>query len=101
MLFRSEDLVTNPEALSVPEEVLLTTTGTGSILMRPSNLVPDGQRILKPEHLTQLRSYLSRIHSAFRTLYKVPTTSTLAMEIEFKITSEGLVSIKQARPWVD
>ncbi|MSU37199.1 MAG: hypothetical protein EXS36_19320 [Pedosphaera sp.] len=96
-----EDLVTNPEALSVPEEVLLSTTGNSSTLVRASNLVPDGERLLKTEHLTQMRTYLTRIQTSFRTLYKMPSTADFAMEIEFKVTSKGTLSIKQARPWVD
>jgi hypothetical protein len=96
-----EDLVTNPEALSVPEEVLLASTGNGSTLIRPSNLVPDGVRLLKTEHLNQLRTYVGTIHRSFRTLYKVPTPADFAMEIEFKVTKDGKVAVKQARPWVN
>jgi hypothetical protein len=97
-----EDLVTNPDALSVPEEVLLSATGTGSTLVRASNLVPDGVRLLNPTHLGQLRTYLTRIQSSFRSLYRIPATDTgFAMEIEFKVTRDGILSIKQARPWVN
>ncbi|MCI0535671.1 MAG: hypothetical protein L0Z50_10635 [Verrucomicrobiales bacterium] len=48
-----------------------------------------------------MRTYLGKIHSSFRMLYKIPSTADFAMEIEFKVTSEGTLSIKQARPWVD
>jgi hypothetical protein len=36
----------------------------------------------------------------FRTLYSQPADAPFAMEVEFKITSAGKLSIKQARPWV-
>ncbi|MCC7373413.1 MAG: hypothetical protein IT581_02065 [Verrucomicrobiales bacterium] len=96
-----EDLVTNPEALSVPEEVLISATGTTATLMRPSNLIPDGERLLKTEHLNALRTYLGTIQRSFRTLYKVATGATFAMEIEYKVTKEGKVAIKQTRPWLN
>ena len=95
-----EDLVTNPEALSVPEEILLSATGSGFTLMRPSNLVSDGERLLKPNHLDALRQYLGTIHRNFRSLYRIPAGATFAMEIEYKVTHAGIVAIKQARPWV-
>ncbi len=95
-----EDLVTNPNVLSVPEEVLLAASGTGSTLMRASNLVPEGTRLLSPTHLNQLRSYLTTILQNFRTRYQA-TAASFAMEIEYKVTSQGQLVIKQARPWVN
>ena len=44
-----EDLVTNPDSLSVPEEILLDATATaqgGYTIVRPSNQVADGQQVL-------------------------------------------------------
>lgn len=96
-----EDLVTNPDALSVPEEVLLAISGGGATLVRPSNLVPDGERLLNSTHLGQMRLYLGTLLSRFRTLYGASASSGFAMEIEYKVTSAGVLSIKQARPWVD
>jgi Pyruvate phosphate dikinase, AMP/ATP-binding domain len=96
-----EDLVTNPEAFSVPEEVLLAATGSSFTAVRPSNLVPDGTRLLTVAQLNQMRGYLGVIQREFRALYGVPTQSAFAMEIEFKITREGVLAIKQARPWID
>ena len=92
-----EDLVTNPEALSVPEEVLLNAAG-GYAIVRPSNQVADGGQILTDTQLDELRAYLAAIHSTFGDLY--PGEGDFAMEVEFKVTSEGQVAIKQARPWV-
>ena len=40
------------------------------------------------------------IHEDFKELYKPCSGEPFAMEIEFKITSENILAIKQARPWV-
>ena len=96
-----EDLVTNPEAQSVPEEILLDWWDSNNYrIVTTSNRTTDGARILKDEYLRQLSFYLGTVHYKFRNLYTSPSrTNDFAMEIEFKITSEGKLSIKQARPW--
>ena len=97
-----EDLVTNPEEQSVPEEILLDW-GDSSIyrVVSTSNRIPDNERILTDKYLRELRSYLGKIHNKFSLLYTSNSqTSDFAMEIEFKITKDGKLSIKQARPWV-
>jgi hypothetical protein len=48
----------------------------------------------------QLRDHLKMIHSRFETLYKSGEGEPFLMEIEFKITAQGILAIKQARPWV-
>ena len=119
-----EDLVTNPEALSVPEEIKLSKTDIafGIILhivpgspdqsyveqvYRPkytvlvtSNHMPPGTLLMSNEQMDQLRKYLSTIHDKFADLYEVESGEQFAMEIEFKITSEDSLAIKQARTWV-
>lgn len=96
-----EDLVTNPDALSIPEEVLLgAAPGSGHNLVRPSNQVADGQRILSDAHLEALRTYLGVIDARFRALYGARPGEAFAMEIEYKVDQGGAVAIKQARPWV-
>ena len=94
-----EDLVTNPEAHSVPEEILLTETGLKTIL-HTSNLTEPGKLLMTDVQLEQLREHLSEIHDHFETLYNPGTDESFAMEIEFKITSANILAIKQARPWV-
>ena len=96
-----EDLVTNPEEDSVPEELLLDWFDAGKTkVMRRSNHVKDGL-ILSPEHLDQLREALGIIHNRFAKLYGYSYDARdFAMELEFKVTREGKLSIKQARPWV-
>ena len=94
-----EDLVTNPEAHSVPEEMLLHPDGTYTVTAR-SNQVPAGQLLMSDAQLGQLRRHLEAIHDEFKRLYKPCSGEPFAMEIEFKITSENILAIKQARPWV-
>ena len=94
-----EDLVTNPEAHSVPEEILLVPSGTYRVLTT-SNEVPDGRLLLSDDQMHQLRGHLEVIHDRFAELYGVEAGEPFAMEIEFKITSDNVLAIKQARPWV-
>ncbi len=94
-----EDLITNPEAHSVPEEMLLHPDGTYTVTAR-SNRVPAGQLLMSDAQLDQLRRHLEAIHDEFEELYGIGSGQEFAMEIEFKITSENILSIKQARPWV-
>ncbi|MFT4637146.1 MAG: hypothetical protein ACI8T1_000455 [Verrucomicrobiales bacterium] len=101
-----ENLVTNPGILSQPEELLLSdqTQGGGGFTLAPirfssSNQVPLGEQVLTDKEGEELAEYLRKIVSHFRRLYD--EDSTFAMEIEFKITKDRQLLIKQARPWVN
>ncbi len=94
-----EDLVTNPEPHSAPEEILLEEGG-GYAVLATSNLVKPGQLLMSNAQLSQLREHLKVIHGHFKRLYGPRPDEPFAMEIEFKITSEDILAIKQARPWV-
>ena len=98
-----EDLITNPTAASIPEEILLdkeVSQETDHIIVRRSNLVPENETIMDRQYLDQIRQYLTVIHEEFGALYEALDNPSFAMEIEYKITSTGQLSIKQARPWV-
>ena len=96
-----EELVTNPDALSVPEEILLYQSYIHLYrVVATSNQVPPGQLIMSDEQLEQLRRHLAVIHEEFGELYGIGDGERFAMEIEFKITSNNILAIKQARPWV-
>lgn len=96
-----ENLVTNPEALSIPEEILLgAAPGSGFSLIRPSNQVPAGELVMTEPYLEQMRGYLGTILREFRTLYGAEDDDAFAMEIEYKITADDVLAIKQARPWI-
>ncbi|MDP7014552.1 MAG: PEP/pyruvate-binding domain-containing protein [Pirellulaceae bacterium] len=97
-----EDLVTNPDEESVPEEILLDWwEGAKFQVMRTSNRVKGDEQVLSPKHIGELRAHLGRIHARFAKLYgRTLEDEKFAMEIEFKITADGKLAIKQARPWV-
>ena len=94
-----EDLVTNPEAYSQPEQLLLGATGTATVMSR-SNLVTSDKLLMSDAQMRQLRSNLETIHNHFKTLYGVQDGDDYAIEIEFKITAANKLAIKQARPWI-
>ena len=94
-----EDLVTNPDAQSIPEALLLGNDGSVAVVTR-SSLIEPGTRLMTDAQTSALRSSLTLIHERFAALYKVQSGGKFAMEIEFKITKAGALSIKQARTWV-
>ena len=98
-----ESLITNPDPNSVPEEILLyedPTQGGGYLVLRLSNLVNPGELVMDVAYLNQMREYLSVIHDEFEILYDVVGAEGFGMDIEYKVTAEDLLVIKQARPWV-
>jgi hypothetical protein len=96
-----DNLVTNPDVNTVPEEFLAASLlGNSSYevqYIRYSNLVEAGETILTREQILDLVEKMRRINNHFRSLYR--GNSQFAMEIEFKITLYGELSIKQARPY--
>lgn len=101
-----ENLITNPDLSSRPEELLLSyetqmSRGISPVPIRfsASNLVPLGEHILSDSDGQRIARYLDRIVRHFRRLYDAP--SDFAMEIEFKVTVDDELAIKQARPWVN
>jgi phosphoenolpyruvate synthase/pyruvate phosphate dikinase len=101
-----EDLVTNPPAYSIPDEFLVAELAGLERYeiqyVRRSNLTPDGSPILTKAQILDLADVMGLIQSHFKTLYGIPRTdSDFAMDIEFKVTTDGRLNIKQARPWVD
>jgi hypothetical protein len=97
-----EDLVTNPDESSTPEEVLLDWWKSDDPqVMQTSSLAKNGKPLLNAKQLEQLRDHLGRIHQKFAELYgKKIDDKNFAMEIEFKISKDGKLAIKQTRPWV-
>ena len=97
-----DELVTNPDPAAAPEEVLLERVyrGQGGHILVQRSTLTDGERLLSRGQLDALRDYLTVIHDEFARLYKAAGDPTFAMDVEYKITQEGQLSIKQARPWV-
>lgn len=101
-----EDLVTNPEAASIPDEFLVANLAGLERYeiqyVRRSNLVPEGGPILTKDQIFELADIMGSIQRHFQALYGVPSWDRdFAMDIEFKITAEGQLVVKQARPWID
>ncbi len=101
-----EDLVTNPPANSIPDEFLVADLAGVERYeiqyVRHSNLVADGGPILTKAQIFELADTMRLINLHFRPLYQVPRGDRqFAMDIEFKITADGRLNIKQARPWID
>ncbi|MBJ7550963.1 PEP/pyruvate-binding domain-containing protein [Marinomonas ostreistagni] len=93
-----EDLVTNPEALSTPEELLVARdTGKGFRLLNASST---NKVILETSEIAELRDDLKRIEAHFKPLYQIKDDQPFALEVEFKITADEDLVIKQVRPWV-
>ena len=98
-----ESLITNPDPNSVPEEILLyedPEEAAGYLVLQLSNLVDQGQLVMDQSYLDQMRDYLSVIHDEFAILYDVEGIEGFGMDIEYKVTADDQLVIKQARPWV-
>ena len=95
-----EDLVTNPEANSEPEEILLHQSGDYYEILATSNQVAPGTLLMSDAQMKQLAEHLTVIHEKFAGLYGSGSNRPFAIEIEFKITEADILAIKQARPWV-
>jgi hypothetical protein len=99
----NENLITNPNANSLPEEILLTKKITNELefrILRYSNQTGNDSLIMNQAYLMQMREYLSTIHNEFYKLYDVKNGEEFAMDIEYKIKEDGQLIIKQARPWI-
>ncbi len=98
-----EDLVTNPEGFTIPEEILLEKNGSGALgyeIIRRSNLLPNNRQVMTVPYLDELREYMKVIHEEFAVLYGAEGNERFSMDIEYKIDSTGQLVIKQARPWI-
>jgi hypothetical protein len=97
-----EDLITNPELASIPEEMLLDWHDSKDYqVLRSSNRFNSGDQLLSDPIREQLRAHLGVIHGKFARLYgKSLNDEGFAMEIEFKVDANHQLVIKQARPWV-
>lgn len=96
-----EALITNPNANEIPEEILLNQDpAEGYFVLRYSNLTNMDELVMEEVHLNYLRDYLQVIHDEFAILYNVVGAEGYGMDIEYKVTAEDQLIIKQARPWV-
>lgn len=97
-----EELITNPNGASIPEEILLDQVPNGDIdfiVIQGSSFLPGDSIILSAPYRLQMREFLTVIHDRFAELYGAQEGDNFAMDIEYKITLEDQLIIKQARPW--
>lgn len=96
-----ESLITNPDANSIPEEILLNTDpDEGYLVLRYSNLTLPDELVMEEIYLDSMRTFLQVIHDEFAILYNVVGAEGFGMDIEYKVTAQDKLIIKQARPWV-
>jgi hypothetical protein len=103
-----EALVTNPEPNDVSEEFLIlqeANTASGNkweiIQIRRSSRVKPGENVMSEKHRSELIDQMELIQKHFKSVYNAQNDDNFAMDIEFKITADSKLVIKQARPWVD
>lgn len=98
-----EELITNPNGNSIPEEVLLDREDGNEIdhiIIQGSNFLPADSIMMSEIYREQMRDFLTVIHDEFEILYNAKEGDNFAMDIEYKITAEDQLIIKQARPWL-
>ena len=98
-----EELITNPNGSSIPEEILLDRNSVSDIdhiIIQGSNFIPGDSIIMSAPYRDQMRDFLNVIHDEFYKLYKARPGDNFAMDIEYKITADDQLIIKQARPWL-
>lgn len=101
----NEALVTNPNSLSIPEEIVVIEAENRVDYVfqyiRYSNLTEDKQKVLNENQLNELLKTLELIDEHFKKVYIKRNGKNIAMEIEFKFTQNGKLHIKQVRPWIE
>jgi hypothetical protein len=56
--------------------------------------------VLGERHRQELRDALRVLHDRFAELYDRQGDAEFGMEVEFKVTKDDVLLIKQARPWI-
>ena len=102
---KGEELITNPDQTVIPEEFLIASlmgqTRYEIQHVTWSSLQPSRTSLLTTAQAYELADSLFQIQYHFRNLYQAWFDPAFAMEIEFKITNDDKLYIKQARPWVE
>jgi hypothetical protein len=72
------------------------------VTIRHSNKTENGKNVLSDQHIQEVIIAMADIQNHFRRVYNIAEDDlSFAMDIEFKITQEDELHIKQARPWID
>ncbi len=99
-----ESLVTNPDPSATPDEMLISAIGPNGEYeiqkIRSSSLTDNGKGVLTRAQTQELVEVMERIQEHFKKVYGRDGDATFAMDLEFKILSNGKLWVKQARPVV-
>ena len=97
---RGENSVVLPEDGDTTDQLLYyyTLPGQPVVYINHSNLIPAGHTVLTSAELYELGTALDAIHRYFQPVYG-DGGGFFAMDTEFKITEDGRLEIKQARPY--
>lgn len=97
---KGEESVVLPEEGVTTDQILYYYDSPGQpvVYIRRSNLVPEGETVMSNAELYELGTALSAIHAHFLPAYG-RSGGFYAMDIEFKITEDGRLEVKQARPY--
>ncbi|MBI5496808.1 MAG: hypothetical protein HY904_17475 [Deltaproteobacteria bacterium] len=103
-----ENLVTNPDGGVTPDAVVVGNYGIDTFepeIQYEANTnqrIPNGRKhVLTDGEIRALFKAMKVIQEHFARLYHREGDPTFNIECEFKITKEGKLLIKQARPWVE
>jgi phosphoenolpyruvate synthase/pyruvate phosphate dikinase len=100
-----EELVTNPTGGATPDEFLISAIGEHgeyeTQFVRHSNQTRGGKPVLTKAQTAELTEAMEKIQAHFKKVYKAEGDAKFAMDIEFKIGTDGHLVIKQARPMVE
>ncbi|MBN1417636.1 MAG: hypothetical protein JXP34_02610 [Planctomycetes bacterium] len=93
--------VVRPEPGEIPEVDVVAGDGEGGFTVirgRASNLVPAGDVVLRDEELISLGRILDSLAASYRPPEPFPS-DLVRLDVEFKVTQDRKVSIKQVRPY--
>ena len=95
-----EESVVKPEPGVTTDQILYyyPMPGQPIVYIGRSNLVPEGETVLSTAELYELGTALNAIHNYFYEVYGTDG-GFYAMDTEFKVTKDGVLEIKQARPY--
>jgi len=95
-----EESVVLPDPGVTTDQILYyyDAPGQPAVYIRSSNLVPEGETVMSSAELYELGTALSAIHAHFLPVYGT-SGGFYAMDTEFKITEDGRLEVKQARPY--
>lgn len=95
-----ENSVVKPEDGDTTDQILYyyPMPGQPVVYIAHSNLVPEGETVLTNAQLYKLGTALDGIHKYFYAVYGTDG-GFYAMDTEFKVTVDGELQVKQARPY--